>query len=310
MITAFKEYCILLIHFISLAGDLATIYFNNNNEIILLGLVNSVQHLTKILRIIGYGFLMVDSPSWFCYLYSFINSYTNNTTLTISCLIIFVLFAALFFPGYYSDNYYKIKPTIYGFVFIYNGIFALISLYEPLIMGYSSKYIAESFNCSSGYRHRLYQFILGSSIFNIPFNFIAIVCTGVIIYKIFVAPRKAIKRQITTRVKMSFSRSVKILCFCAFFSLIAFFNLYNDINNGIAVEKGVKKEYEAISVTYILTATSGIFIFIFTNSFNQIKRKFGYHIKDDDSINDDTECMLPINQEDFDSNIYYSERLI
>jgi len=310
MITVFQEFSALFLHFLSLVGDLATMYINNNNEVVLLSIVNAIQHIVKILRIISYGFLMVNSPSWFCYFHSFINSYTNNTTITLSCLIIFILFTALIFPGFYSDNYYKYKAKIYYFIFSYNAFFGIINLYEPIIKGYSSKHIAESYNCSSGYRHRLYQFILGSSIFNLPFNFLAIVFTVVILYKIYSVPREALKRRVTTRVKISFARSVKMLCFCVLISLLSIFNLYNDITNGIAVEKGIKKETESIGITYVFTASFGIFIFIFTNSINQIKRKFGIYVKDDDSINDDTEYMLPINQDEFDSNIYSSDRFI
>jgi hypothetical protein len=309
MINQFQENSIFIIHLLSLIGDLATIYFNNNNEVVLLGAINSFQHLTKILRIIYFGFLMVDSPSWFCYLYSFINYYTNNTSLTISCLIIFTIFAALIYPTFYADNYQKLRPYVYGFVLVYNAIFELINLYEPVLVGYSPEKINESFNCSSGYRYRLYQYILGSTLFNIPFNLMAIICTGIIFYKVSIASRKDLKKQITTRIKMSFGRSIKIICFCGILSIISFFNLYNDIINGVAAENGNRKEEEEIGKTYVLTACSGIFIFIFTNSLNQIKRKLGMKVKDDDSVNDDTEYMLPLTQEYFDDEIYSNEKM-
>jgi len=92
---------------------------------------------------------------------------------------------------------------------------------------------------------------------------------------------------------MSFTRWIKILCYAVFLSLLSYLNLYSDIKKGIEAEKNIKKEQENLGYTYFITASSGILIFLFTNSRNQIKRKFGIKVKNDDSINDDTEYILP-----------------
>jgi len=56
------------------------------------------------------------------------------------------------------------------------------------------------------------------------------------------------------------------------------------IKVGIRVSKGEKEE-DVIGIRYIITASSGILICIFTNSFNQVRRKFGGVVQNDDSIN-------------------------
>ncbi|ORX83935.1 hypothetical protein BCR32DRAFT_291683 [Anaeromyces robustus] len=298
MISKNLEITALIVHILSFLGDTATIYFNNNIEVKFLCILNGCQHLLKIYRILVYGFALLNAPNWFCYLHGIINAFTNEASITTSCLIVFTLYIALIFPLFYSEHYRKKRPLILAFVVIYNLSYTIFILYEPLVVGYSAEYLAEAENCSSAYRNHLYQYVMGSPLFNLPFNILTIFCTGVINYKIIMVPRKSLKKQITTMVKMSFSRCVKILFYCFFLTLISFVNLIQDINNGINVRDGYFKEKEVIGVPYLLTASSGILILIFTNSLNQIKRKFGIRVKDDDSINDDEEYMLPHNKDD------------
>ena len=61
---------------------------------------------------------------------------------------------------------------------LYSAAFPFGSLIEPIFKGYSDEHIANSHNCSTAYRYRLYQFILDSVILVIPFALAEIYCTG------------------------------------------------------------------------------------------------------------------------------------
>lgn len=275
MITKNQEIAALLVHILSLMGDCLTTYFNNNMNIKFLSIMDIGQHLTKIIRIIIFGFGLEHSPAWFCYLHSFLNHFTHNSALTLSCFVIFNLYAAIVYPLFFSKYHKVIRPYVYIFTMVYNAIFILIALYEPLFIGYSLKRIENSHNCSSGYRYRLYQYILTSATSNLPFSISAVICTGIIIHKIRITPRKTLKYQLTKRTNISFSRWIKILLMSVIVTLFSFLNLYNDVMNGIAVENGTKYEVETLGSTYYFTASSGILLFVLTNSSHQIKKKLG-----------------------------------
>ncbi|OUM63326.1 hypothetical protein PIROE2DRAFT_10167 [Piromyces sp. E2] len=145
---------------------------------------------------------------------------------------------------YFRKYYRKYRFLIYLFIIIYTASYTFVSLYEPLLGKYSKEYIADKENCSSGYRSKLYQYVLNSPVFNIPFSITAFIFS-------------------------------------------------NEISKGIKVSRGEFKEKEKIGVIYFLTACSGILICIFTNSFNQVKRKFGGVVKNDESVNsEDVEYLI------------------
>jgi len=73
--------------------------------------------------------------------------------------VIFNLYAAFVYPIFFSKYHKAIRPYVYTFAIVYNAIFILIALYEPLFIGYSMERIENSHNCSFSYRYRLYQYI-------------------------------------------------------------------------------------------------------------------------------------------------------
>jgi len=293
MVTPTLEALALIEHFLSFFGDCFTFYFNVNSEILFLCILNMSQHVLKITRIIFNGFMMENASKFTCYYNAFFNFFSMNASLSAACLLIYTLYAAMVHPLFFSKYYKRLRPYIYIFIIVYTAIYCFVPVYEPVIIGYDSKYISEQSNCSSAYRSKFYQYLFGSSFFNLPFTLPVIYCSIVIIHRIVVVPRSFIKKQIATNTKMSFTRWIKILCYAVFLSLLSYLNLYSDIKKGIEAEKNIKKEQENLGYTYFITASSGILIFLFTNSRNQIKRKFGIKVKNDDSINDDTEYILP-----------------
>eukprot|EP00833_Pecoramyces_ruminatium_P000523 jgi/Orpsp1_1/1174555/evm.model.c7180000050553.1 len=85
MISKFQENSALIVHILSFCCDIFTSYFNNNMNIKVVSIFDMGQHLTKIVRIFLYGFECKGSPPWFCYLHSFLNHFTHNSSLTIAC---------------------------------------------------------------------------------------------------------------------------------------------------------------------------------------------------------------------------------
>ncbi|ORX48153.1 hypothetical protein BCR36DRAFT_329773 [Piromyces finnis] len=281
-------------HTLSLVGVILTLYFNSNPEIIFLCSVNMCQHLLKIIRLVVYGFEIKKPVNpLICYIHSFCNNFTLNISLTAACLLIFTLYAAIFHNKIFSRYYKQYRFFIYLFIIIYTTSYIFAALYEPIIMGYSKEHIEEYSNCTTGYRYRLYQFVFISSVFNLPFTITTFFCSIIIVYKIFVLPRPSLKRIITKNTKMSFSRWIKILFYTFCLTILSFINIYSETKKGIESENGVK-EIEKIDPIYLITASSGILIFLFTNSFNQIKRKLGGVVQDDDSV-------INYNDEDDDS---------
>jgi len=128
MITKNQEIAALLVHILSLMGDCLTTYFNNNMNIKFLSIMDIGQHLTKIIRIIIFGFGLEHSPAWFCYLHSFLNHFTHNSALTLSCLYVFIIYIYMklfnkyiYFVFLYITNLTFIFFFIFFFFFLRNN---------------------------------------------------------------------------------------------------------------------------------------------------------------------------------------------
>ncbi|ORX82477.1 hypothetical protein BCR32DRAFT_292634 [Anaeromyces robustus] len=275
MITKTQETIALVEHIIAFFCDLCTIFFTNNTNIQMLCVFDISQHIIKVARIIIYGFALINSPPWFCYLHYFVNCFSHNITHITACILIFNLYAAIKHPDSFSKYHLIFRSHIYIFVILYTAIFSLTALYEPLILKYSVKHINESHNCSSGYRYKLLQYILTSPIIDLPFTLPAIYCTLSIIRAIRVIPRDTLKSQISTIINISFSRWLRILFATIAITVPSFLNIYWDINNGIKAEKNIEKEEEKLGLVYYITSSSGILIFFLANSSSEIKKKLG-----------------------------------
>jgi len=281
-VSAALEAIALIEHFLSLFGDIFTFYFNTNSEILFLCLMNMGQHLLKIVRILFLGFALNDVPPSSCYIHAFINQFTMFTSLAAGCLLIFTLYGAVAHPMFFSKHYMNYRPYTYGFIMVYTALHVFIGLWEPIFIGYDQKHIDELPNCGCGLRDKLYQYLFGSVCFTLPFTIPAVYCSCVIIYKIVVVPRSSIKKQIVANTKMSFTRWIKILCYSVFITLLSFANLFQDVRNGIASQyHHIYNEDDNLGPVYFFTASSGILIFLFTNSRTQIKKKLGYKVDDD-----------------------------
>jgi len=285
----YLEAIALVEHFLSLFGDIFTLYFNSNREILFLCFMNMGQHILKIVRILFLGFALdnfeVFNPTS-CYIHAFINQFTMFTSLAAACLLIFTLYGVIVHPNFYSKYYVRYRPYTYGFIMVYTALHVLIGLFEQIFIGYEPMVRANLQNCGCGLRTKLYQYVFGSAVFTLPFTIPAVYCSCIIIYKIIVVPRNSIKKQITSSTKMSFTRWVKILCYSVLITLLSFANLIQDVLNGIKAEhdpNGLSNEDDSLGYVYFFTASSGILIFLFTNSRNQIKKKLGYSVKNDES---------------------------
>jgi len=286
-IPPYLEAIALVEHFLSLFGDIFTLYFNSNREILFLCFMNMGQHILKIVRILFLGFALENFESTNptnCYIHAFINQFTMFTSLSAACLLIFTLYGVIVHPNFYSKYYVRYRPYTYGFIMIYTSLHVLIGLFEQIFIGYDTSQLQ---NCGCGLRKKLYQYVFGSAVFTLPFTIPAVYCSCIVIYKIIVIPRSSIKKQITSSTKMSFTRWVKILCYSVLITLLSFANLIQDVQNGILAEHSdglESKEDDNLGYVYFFTASSGILIFLFTNSRNQIKKKLGYSVKNDDSV--------------------------
>jgi len=80
-----KEFIALFEHIVSFICTWLTMYLNNNSNIQFLALMNMWQHFIKILRIMIYGFQLENAPNWFCIFHSFMNYFSNNCVLLLSC---------------------------------------------------------------------------------------------------------------------------------------------------------------------------------------------------------------------------------
>eukprot|EP00833_Pecoramyces_ruminatium_P004923 jgi/Orpsp1_1/1178955/evm.model.c7180000067370.1 len=177
MISKAKEYIALAEHILSLIGIILTIIINKNSDVQFLAFMNMWEHLTKIIRILVYGFELINAPVWFCNLHSFLNHFSCNAVFLAASFLIFNLYISIKYPKYCSKYNKTFRPLEYAFIILYCGSFAFSSLYEPLFQHYSPEQIHERYNCSSAYRYRLYQYLLDSPLIGIPFIIIAVYCT-------------------------------------------------------------------------------------------------------------------------------------
>ncbi|ORY30415.1 hypothetical protein LY90DRAFT_673810 [Neocallimastix californiae] len=266
-----KEFIALFEHIVSFICTWLTMYLNNNSNIQFLALMNMWQHFIKILRIMIYGFQLENAPNWFCIFHSFMNYFSNNCVLLLSCYIIYNLYAAMKHPLYYAKYHIIIRPYVFLFITIYIGIFILASLYEPIFTPYSQTEISQRHNCSSAYRYRFYQYFLTSPLISLHFIILAIYCSIVIIHKIRTTPKSTITNEVIVRTKISLSKWIFILLICGGLALLSLFNLISDIYNGLHPEN----EREKLGILYYLTATSGIIIFFISVSPTKLKNFFG-----------------------------------
>jgi len=86
MISKAKEIIAFIEHILSLIGTIVTIYINKNSNIQFLAFMNMWQHIIKIIRIMIYGFELLNAPVWFCNLHAFFNYFSNNAVILIVCL--------------------------------------------------------------------------------------------------------------------------------------------------------------------------------------------------------------------------------
>jgi len=85
----FQEIVLLIIHILSFISEGLLYYINKNSTIKLLCIFDIIQHLLKIFRILIFGYLFDKSSLCICIIHSFINNFTNNGSLVMSCLYIF-----------------------------------------------------------------------------------------------------------------------------------------------------------------------------------------------------------------------------
>jgi len=277
MIDPVKENFALVEHFFSFVCTIVTIYFNNNSNVQFLALMSMIQHFVKIIRIYFFGFELKGSPVWFCNLHAFINHFSNNILVIITCFIILHLYVAIKYPDHYIKYNKRMRPYVFLSSILYTASFTLAAFFKPIFIGYSAEEIASRTNCSTAYRDRFYQFILGSSVTHIEFIFISIYCTIYIIYKIIITPTVKMKKHLSASTKMSLSKWIVILFICFSITLISLLNIKDDIIIGLEVEKGMlEKDY--IETTYFITASNGILIMIFFLSPKQVKYKLGMNV--------------------------------
>eukprot|EP00833_Pecoramyces_ruminatium_P005162 jgi/Orpsp1_1/1179194/evm.model.c7180000068372.1 len=225
-ISKFQEILALTEHIISFACTWITMYSNRNSNIQFLALMDMWQHFVKIFRILFYGFELKGAPIWFCVFHSFLNYFSHNCVIILSCFIIYNLYFAMKHPLYFAKYNKKIRPYVFFFTMVYISIFVSAALYEPVFQTYSDEEIKNRNNCSSAYRYRLYQYLLTSPLISIHFTLIAIYCTIVIIHKIKTTPKSTIRNQIIVRTRIPLKRWINILIICCSIALLSFLNLF------------------------------------------------------------------------------------
>jgi len=105
MVSKLQEIISLMLNLLSFICECLLYCINNNSHIKLLCLYDLVHHLVKVIRIIIFGYELVGSPLWFCLSFSFINHFTHNGSLIMSCMYISILYICI----YYSNNKHNKK---------------------------------------------------------------------------------------------------------------------------------------------------------------------------------------------------------
>eukprot|EP00833_Pecoramyces_ruminatium_P016084 jgi/Orpsp1_1/1190116/evm.model.d7180000076667.1 len=179
MVNPLHEKIVLGEHSVSLISLFFSYYFNDNSNIKCLALVDMLQHIIKIVRILCFGFQLDygKTPYIFCIIHSFINDFTRNGVVTFSCFIIISLYIAYKRPIAFARNHRKYRGYLYFFIVLYIASFILISLNEAIFFKYTEDEMRARNNCFAGYRYKLYQYILISPIPNIVFIVPAMVCS-------------------------------------------------------------------------------------------------------------------------------------
>jgi len=89
-------------------------------------------------------------------------------------------------PLFFSKHYKRIRPYVYAFIIIYTATYCFAAVFEPVVIGYDSKYISQQHNCSSAYRSKFYQYLCGSPFFNLPFALPVIYCSSKLFIYLFI----------------------------------------------------------------------------------------------------------------------------
>jgi len=278
MVDPVRENIVLVEHVLSFICTIITIYFSNNFNIQFLASMSMIQHFIKIVRIMVYGFELKGSPLWFCRVHAFVNHFSNNILVIITCIIILNLYVALKYPNYFVRYNKKMRPFVVIFSTIYTAIFTLGAFYEPFTK-YTEEDVASKHNCSTAYRDKFYQYLLASPLTDIEFIIVSVYCTIYIIYKIIITPKIKIRRHISASTKISLSKWIMILSICGAITLISLLNIKNDIRDAFKAKEGIP-EVDYLEGTYYITASSGILIMLFFITPNQVKYKFGMSVKE------------------------------
>jgi len=282
--TTLSEIIAIAIHCLSIICLLLVIYltYERNNLVMFFSVANIGQHLSKLFRLVIFGFTMTNSPRWSCYVHAITNFLTVGMESYIS-----MLFALRLWLMITRKNQFKMwliehsKILTYVFGFTVPSILSIFSILPQLIKGKDFIVPPNAENCISGYRQNAWQIILSGPGTTLPPFLFSSVFAANIVLVVCTVSTNSIMKDVKKFSTISYSSWIRMLWFGVLFGLVVVLNITGDIKNAKAMinngtmEPGIKN----ISIPYYITAGVGMGVLLIFGTTAEAKKKISSLVK-------------------------------
>ncbi|ORX77604.1 hypothetical protein BCR32DRAFT_270570 [Anaeromyces robustus] len=285
-VTTFPEVVAIIIHILSVICDALVIYLtlHRNQLVSLFAFANIGQHLSKLFRLVIFGFSMTNSPTWSC----FVHAITNFLTVGMEAYIA-MLFAMRLWLMITKKNPFKLlllrNTEILTYVcgFGIPSVLSLFSIFPQIIESMQHKFIIppEAENCITGYRHNAWQIILSGPGTTLP-PFLLSAGFGIHIgIVICTVSTQNIMKDVKKFSTISYSSWIRMLWFGIFFCVVVVLNITSDITNAKKMSNNGTPEpgVHNIGIAYYITAAVGMGILLIFGTTAEAKKKISSLIK-------------------------------
>jgi len=282
--TTINEIIAIIIHFISILSLILVIYltYQRNNLVTYFSIANIGQHLSKLFRLVIFGFTMEHSPLWSCYVHAFTNFLTVGMESYIS-----MLFAMRLWLMITRKNEFKMwilentKHLTYICGFGIPIFLSFFSVLPQIFKGSSFKIPSEAENCITGYRQNYWQILLSGPGTTLPPFLLSSVFAANIVFVICTVSTNNIMKDVKKFSTISYSSWIRMLWFGVFFGFVVVINVLGDFKNASALKnKGIPEPgIKNIPITYYVTAAVGFGVLLIFGTTPEAKKKISSLVK-------------------------------
>lgn len=302
------EIIAIILHFISIICLLLVIYltFHGNGLVSLFSIANMGQHLSKLFRLIFFGFEMAAAPLWACYVHAFTNFLTVGMESYISMVFTMRLWLMIT-----NKNHFKlwlltkVKYITYICGVVIPIILACFSIAPQLFQGRNFIIPSDAENCIAGYRTNTWQIFLSGMGTSFPPLIVSVFMGVHIFYVMCVVSTQTLMKDVKKFSTISYSSWIRMLWFAIFFSIIVSVNVIGDINNIRNKNKyGTPEPKPVLGIPYYLTACVGAGVLLIFGTTVEAKRKISSLLKK--SISGFTSTLVNSSKKSQDRSGLYS----